>query len=402
MTLIEWINANPGVTALIAIFACFAVLTAALVCLFRAQNRRTLSMLRRLDERVSGGNGRLRASVRTLTQTMGAAAANLSAASDSMEMRQERMRREMEDKLDALRESSDKKLDDMRESLGARMQKTLESRLGESFQLVSGQLENVYKGLGEMKTLASGVGDLKRVLTGVKTRGIWGEARLRTLLSDSLTPAQYAENVEIVPGSGERVEFAIRLPGKETDSPVWLPVDSKFPTEDYARLISASESGDAREAQKCGQALESAILEQAKRISSKYVRIPHSTDFAVMFLPIESLYGEVLSRRGLSEKMQTQYHVLPAGPSNFAALISCLQMGFRTLAVEKRSGEILRMLGGVRQEFNRFGDTLNKARTRLEQAAGDLDSVGVRTRALNRRLTELESETELPAEQDDF
>ena len=359
-------------------------------------------MLRRLDERVSGGNGRLRASVRTLTQTMGAAAANLSAASDSMEMRQERMRREMEDKLDALRESSDKKLDDMRESLGARMQKTLESRLGESFQLVSGQLENVYKGLGEMKTLASGVGDLKRVLTGVKTRGIWGEARLRTLLSDSLTPAQYAENVEIVPGSGERVEFAIRLPGKETDSPVWLPVDSKFPTEDYARLISASESGDAREAQKCGQALESAILEQAKRISSKYVRIPHSTDFAVMFLPIESLYGEVLSRRGLSEKMQTQYHVLPAGPSNFAALISCLQMGFRTLAVEKRSGEILRMLGGVRQEFNRFGDTLNKARTRLEQAAGDLDSVGVRTRALNRRLTELESETELPPEQDDF
>ena len=402
MTLIEWINANPGVTALIAIFACFAVLTVALVCLFRAQNRRTLSMLRRLDERVSGGNGRLRASVRTLTQTMGAAAANLSAASDSMEMRQERMRREMEDKLDALRESSDKKLDDMRESLGARMQKTLESRLGESFQLVSGQLENVYKGLGEMKTLASGVGDLKRVLTGVKTRGIWGEARLRTLLSDSLTPAQYAENVEIVPGSGERVEFAIRLPGKETDSPVWLPVDSKFPTEDYARLISASESGDAREAQKCGQALESAILEQAKRISSKYVRIPHSTDFAVMFLPIESLYGEVLSRRGLSENMQTQYHVLPAGPSNFAALISCLQMGFRTLAVEKRSGEILRMLGGVRQEFNRFGDTLNKARTRLEQAAGDLDSVGVRTRALNRRLTELESETELPAEQDDF
>ena len=400
--MIEWINANPGVTALIAIFACFAVLTVALVCLFRAQNRRTLSMLRRLDERVSGGNGRLRASVRTLTQTMGAAAANLSAASDSMEMRQERMRREMEDKLDALRESSDKKLDDMRESLGARMQKTLESRLGESFQLVSGQLENVYKGLGEMKTLASGVGDLKRVLTGVKTRGIWGEARLRTLLSDSLTPAQYAENVEIVPGSGERVEFAIRLPGKETDSPVWLPVDSKFPTEDYARLISASESGDAREAQKCGQALESAILEQAKRISSKYVRIPHSTDFAVMFLPIESLYGEVLSRRGLSEKMQTQYHVLPTGPSNFAALISCLQMGFRTLAVEKRSGEILRMLGGVRQEFNRFGDTLNKARTRLEQAAGDLDSVGVRTRALNRRLTELESETELPPEQDDF
>ena len=402
MTLIEWINANPGVTALVAILVCFVVLTVTLSCLMRAQNRRTIAMLHRLDERVTGGNGRLRASVKTLTQTMGAAAANLSAASDSMEMRQERMRREMEDKLADMRESSDKKLDDMRESLGARMQKTLESRLGESFQLVSGQLENVYKGLGEMKTLAGGVGDLKRVLTGVKTRGVWGEARLRTLLSDSLTPAQYAENVEIVPGSGERVEFAIRLPGRETDEPVWLPVDSKFPTEDYARLISASEAGDAREAQKCGQALENAILEQAKRISSKYVRVPHSTDFAVMFLPVESLYGEVLSRRGLAEKMQSQYHVLPAGPSNFAALLNCLQMGFRTLAVEKRSGEILRMLGGVRQEFNRFGDTLNKARARLEQAAGDLDSVGVRTRALNRKLTELESETDPLPDEDDF
>lgn len=402
MTLIEWINANPGVTALVAILVCFVVLTVTLSCLMRAQNRRTIAMLHRLDERVTGGNGRLRASVKTLTQTMGAAAANLSAASDSMEMRQERMRREMEDKLADMRESSDKKLDDMRESLGARMQKTLESRLGESFQLVSGQLENVYKGLGEMKTLAGGVGDLKRVLTGVKTRGVWGEARLRTLLSDNLTPAQYAENVEIVPGSGERVEFAIRLPGRETDAPVWLPVDSKFPTEDYARLISASEAGDAREAQKCGQALENAILEQAKRISSKYVRVPHSTDFAVMFLPVESLYGEVLSRRGLAEKMQSQYHVLPAGPSNFAALLNCLQMGFRTLAVEKRSGEILRMLGGVRQEFNRFGDTLNKARARLEQAAGDLDSVGVRTRALNRKLTELESETDPPPDEDDF
>lgn len=394
MTLIEFINANPGLTALIAILICFCLLLLVLTSLLRRQNRRTSALLRRLDERVTSGNGRLRASVRTLTETMGSAAANLSAASDSMEKRQERMRREMEYKLEALRESSDKKLDDMRQSLGVSMQKTLEARLGESFRLVSGQLESVYKGLGEMKNLAQGVGDLKRVLAGVKTRGVWGEVRLSALLKDNLTPAQYGENVAIVPGCAERVEFAIRLPGRDEDAPVWLPVDSKFPMEDYARLVAASEAGDARETAKCGAALENALLEQAKRISSKYIRVPHSTDFAIMFLPTESLYAETLSRRGLTEKMQNQYHVLPAGPSNFTALINCLQMGFRTLQMEKRSAEILRMLGGVKQEFTRFGETLDKARTRLTQAAGDLDSVGVRTRALNRKLAELETETE--------
>lgn len=392
--MIDLMNANPGVTALFSVILCFSLSLLILLNLLRRQNRRTAAMLRRLDERVTGGNGRLRASVRVLTETMGSAAANLSAASDSMEMRQERMRREMEDKLEAMRENSDKKLDAMRESLGASMQKTLEARLGESFRLVSGQLESVYKGLGEMKNLAEGVGDLKRVLAGVKTRGVWGEVRLRALLKENLTPAQYAENVAVVPGSAERVEFAIRLPGRGDDEPVWLPIDSKFPMEDYARLIAASEAGDAKETAKCGQALENALLEQAKRISTKYIRVPHSTDFAVMFLPTESLYAEALSRRGLVDKMQNQYHVLPAGPSSFTALISCLQMGFRTLQMEKRSGEILRMLGGVKQEFARFGETLSKARTRLEQAAGDLDNVGVRTRALNRKLSELETETD--------
>ena len=399
MTMIERVNQNPGVTALVAVTIGFAVLIVVVVCLFRRQARRTAMMFRRLDERMMGGNGRLRASVRALTDTMGAAAANLSAASDSMEMRQERMRREMEDKLDSMRVSSDQKLDEMRQSLGLSMQKTLEARLGESFRLVSGQLENVYRGLGEMQTLTQGVGDLKRVLSGVKTRGVWGEVRLRALITENLTPSQFAENVEIVPGSGERVEFAVRLPGRGEDTPVWLPVDSKFPMEDYARLVEASESGDAKETARCGQALEGALIEQAKRISAKYIRVPHSTDFAVMFLPTESLYGEALSRHGLTEKLQGAYHVLPAGPSSFTALLNCLQMGFQTVAMEKRSGEILRMLGGVKQEFARFGETLGKARARLEQAAGDLDSVGARTRALNRKLSELEtdsSQTDFP------
>ena len=394
MTMIERVNQNPGVAAVAAILIGFTVLIIVVALLLRRQARRTAAMFRRLDERMMGGNGRLRASVRALTDTMGAAAANLSAASDSMETRQERMRREMEDKLDAMRESSDHKLDEMRVSLGTSMQKTLEARLGESFRLVSGQLENVYRGLGEMQTLTQGVGDLKRVLTGVKTRGVWGEARLRALITENLTPSQFAENVEIVPGSGERVEFAVRLPGKAEDAPVWLPVDSKFPMEDYQRLVEVAESGDAKETARCGQALENALTEQAKRIHSKYIRVPHSTDFAVMFLPTESLYGEALSRRGLAEKLQSAYHVLPAGPTSFAALLSCLQMGFQTVAMEKRSGEILRMLGGVKQEFARFGETLTKARARLEQAAGDLDSVGARTRALNRRLSELETDSD--------
>ncbi|MBQ3079892.1 MAG: DNA recombination protein RmuC [Clostridia bacterium] len=388
--MIEWINMNPGVSSVIAILICFLPASVFLSLMLKKQARKNASMIRRLDERVNGGNSRLRASVHTINQVMGNAAMNLNSVSESMEARQERMRREMEEKLELIRVSNETKLEEVRLSLGTSVQKTLESRLGESFRLVSGQLESVYKGLGEMKTLAEGVGDLKRVLSGVKTRGVWGEVRLRAILSDALTSSQYQENVCVQAGSLERVEFAVRLPGTEENSPVWLPIDSKFPMEDYQRLVLASENGEAKEVQKCAQQLESAVIEQAKRISSKYIRVPNTTDFAVMFLPVESLYGEILSRRGLSERLQRDFHVLPAGPSSLQALINCLQMGFRTVAMEKRSGEILRMLGGVKQEFMKFGDTLSKARTRLEQAAGDLDSVGVRTRALNKKLIELE------------
>jgi len=400
--MLVWINENPGVVSLIAVLAGFCMLAAFVFYMFRRQTRKTASMLRRLDERVMGASGRLRATVNVINQVMGTTANSLNASSESMEARQERMRREIDEKLELIRVSNEKKMDDLRDSLGASVQKTLEARLGESFRLVSGQLESVYKGLGEMKQLAEGVGDLKRVLSGVKTRGVWGEVRLKTLLEDSLTPAQFAENVCVQPGSQERVEFCVRLPGRGDDAPVWLPVDSKFPMEDYQRLVSASEAGDQKECARCAQALETAILNEAKRISSKYIRVPNTTDFAVMFLPVESLYGEVLSRRGLAERLQREYRILPAGPQSFQALLNSLQMGFRTLAMEKRSGEILRMLGGVKQEFARFGETLTKARARLEQAAGDLDSVGVRTRALNKKLSELENAGPYPEEENDF
>lgn len=330
--MIEFINRNPGVTALCAVLAASGVLLMVFSALLKRQSRRTAVMLRRLDQRVMGSGGQLRASVDTLSRTMNGAAANLSAVSDSMEARQERMRREMAEKLEIMRLQNEQKL----EAMGAGMQRTLEARLGESFRLVNGQLENVYRGVGEMRKLAEGVGDLKRVLSGVKTRGIWGEARLRAILSESLTNSQYEENVAVVPGSQERVEFAVRLPGRDEGAPVWLAVDSKFPLEDYQRLIEAGERGDANDVKKCAQALENAVLEQARRIS-RYIDPPHTADFAVMFLPAESLYGEVLARPGLIQKLQSRYHVLPAGPGSFQALVNCLQMGFRTLTMEKRS-----------------------------------------------------------------
>lgn len=390
--MIAFLNENPGVTALCAVLICFCALTVVVLYLNKKQMRKTAMMLRRLDDRVMGANGKIRASVRTISESMGMATENLTTVSQNMEIRQERMRRDMQESLDAMRENSDRKLDDMRASLDMSLQKTLETRLGESFRLVSGQLENVYRGIGEMKNIAEGVGDLKKVLTGVKTRGVWGEVRLRALLEDTLNPSQYEENVCVQSGTGERVEFAVRLPGKTGENTVLLPIDSKFPVEDYQRLISASENSDRKQMEKYAHAFETAIIEQARRISSKYICVPYTTDFAIMFLPAESLYGEVLVRRGLAERMQREFRVLPAGPSTFQALLNCLEMGFQTVQMEKRSAEILTMLMGVKREFYTFGETLNKARTRLEQAAGDLDSVGVRTRAMNRKLSQLEGE----------
>lgn len=283
-----------------------------------------------------------------------------------------------------------KQMKELRESVDSQLQKTLENRLGESFRQVREQLERVYKGLGEMQRLAGSVGDLKKVLAGVKTRGIWGEVRLGALLEENLTPEQYLTDTPVEPGGKERVEFAVRLPGKGASSPVLLPIDAKFPLEDYQRLQAASQGADQQLVEKCAQALERAVLTEAKRIAGKYLRVPHTTDFAVLFLPAEGLYAEVLRRPGLAERAQREHRVLIAGPTTLSALLTSLQMGFQTLAVEQRSEEIWRLLGTVRGEFLKFGEVLDRTRQHLAQAGADLDAATTRTRQISRQLSRVE------------
>lgn len=283
-----------------------------------------------------------------------------------------------------------KQMKELRESVDTQLQKTLETRLGESFRQVSQQLERVYKGLGEMQNLASSVGDLKKMLAGVKTRGIWGEVRLGALLEENLTPEQYLSDTPVEPGGKERVEFAVRLPGQADGAPVLLPIDAKCPQEDYQRLLDASQGSDKELVEKCAQALEKAVLVEARRIAGKYIRVPHTTDFAILFLPVEGLYAEVLRRPGLAERAQREYRVLIAGPTTLSALLTSLQMGFKTLAVEQRSEEIWRLLGTVRGEFLKFGEVLDRTRQHLAQAGADLDAASTRTRQISRQLSKVE------------
>ena len=300
----------------------------------------------------------------------------------------EEMRATMERKMDALQKENNQKLEEMRLTVDEKLHATLDKRLGESFQLVSERLEQVYKGLGEMQSLASGVGDLKRVLTNVKTRGIWGEIQLGALLSQILTPGQYEENVAVRPGSAERVEFAVKLPGKEDseDSTVYLPIDAKFPQADYQRLLDASELGDAAMVEQAARQLESAIKTEAKRIRDKYVCPPYTTDFAVMFLPTEGLYAEVLRRPGLSEALQQEYRITVTGPTTLAALLNSLQMGFKTLAIERRSSEVWALLGAVKTEFGRFADVLARTQKKIRQASESIEDAARKTRTIQRKL----------------
>ena len=329
-------------------------------------------------ERLRRENDRQAQTIAALSSSLSSAAQQISAMSDSMEARQDRLRQTVDAQLTELRRTVDDKLTG-----------TLETRLNESFRTVSGQLERVYRGLGEMQNLAVGVGDLKKVLTNVKTRGVWGEIRLRALIADNLTPSQYIENVQVDPASRDRVEFAICLPGKSEGAPVLLPVDSKFPQEDYLRLVEAAEAGDKPLYDKCAAALARAVTEQAKKISEKYIRVPATTDFAILFLPTESLYAEVARIPGLMEDIQKKHRIVISGPATFAALLNSLQMGFTTVAIERRTSEVWTLLGSIRTEFDRFGDTLGKARIKLQQAVGELDSVDTRTRAINRRLRDI-------------
>ncbi len=312
------------------------------------------------------------------------------------EQKLEHMRKGLEERLDVLRSDNAHKLEQMRATVDEKLQATLETRLGESFKQVADRLEQVHKGLGEMQTLAVGVGDLKRVLSNVKTRGNWGEIQLAALLSEILTPHQYEANVETRPGSGQRVEFAVRLPGRDSDQVCWLPIDAKFPLDDWQRLQAALEAADMKSAEDARQSLGKFVTQQAKAIQEKYVQIPFTTEFAILFVPVESLYAELMTRPGLSEKVQRDYRVMLAGPSNLTALLNSLQMGFRTLAIEKRSSEVWLVLGAVKDEFQKFGKILEKTREKLDQATKTIKDADVRTRAITRRLREVES---LPEQQ---
>ncbi|KJV36423.1 DNA recombination protein RmuC [Luteibacter yeojuensis] len=307
------------------------------------------------------------------------------------EKRMADMRGTLETRLAAIQQDNAAKLEQMRATVDEKLQATLETRLGQSFQLVSERLEAVQRGLGEMQALAAGVGDLKRVLTNVKTRGTFGEVQLGALLEQVLIAEQYDANVATIPGSTERVEFAIRLPGADDGAPVWLPIDAKYPVEDYQRLLEAQDAADAEGVASAGKALELRVREEAKRIRTKYVAPPHTTDFAILFLPTEGLYAEVIRRPGLSDQLQRDHRVTVAGPTTLTALLNSLQMGFRTLAIEKRSSEVWQVLGAVKTEFGKFGAVLDKTRKQLDTVRNSIDSAGVRTRAIERRLKGVET-----------
>jgi len=285
----------------------------------------------------------------------------------------------------------------MRATVDEKLQATLEARLGESFKQVAERLEQVHKGLGEMQTLAQGVGDLKHLLSNVKTRGMFGEAQLAALLEQVFAPDQYATQVATRPGSKNVVDFAIRLPGRGDDgAPCWLPIDAKFPNEDYERLLDAQQRADVVAAEAAGKALEARIRLEARSMAEKYVEPPHTTDFALLFLPTEGLYAEVLRRPGLMESLQRDHRVTLAGPTTLLAMLNSLQMGFRTLALEKRSSEVWQVLGAVKTEFGKFGDVLAKVKAQTQTVLNTLDSAEVRSRAMGRALKQVEA---LPAEQ---
>lgn len=295
------------------------------------------------------------------------------------------IRSSVDQRLASIQTDNERKLEQMRQTVEEKLQGTLEARLGESFKQVSDRLEQVHKGLGEMQTLAAGVGDLKRVLTNVKTRGTWGEVQLGALLEQMLAPDQYAQNVATT-GGVERVEFAVKLPGRDGASPVWLPIDAKFPVEDYQRLVEASERGDAEAAERASRQLESTLKLSARNVSEKYIAPPATTDFGILFLSTEGLYAEAMRRPGLAESVQREYRVTLAGPSTLAAMLNSFQMGFRTLAIQRRSSEVWELLGAVKTEFAKYADVLAKVRKKLSEAQNTIDTAETRTRAIQRRL----------------
>lgn len=304
---------------------------------------------------------------------------------------QAELRASLHTELSQLRDENARKLEEMRLTVDEKLQGTLEQRLGESFQRVSEQLESVHKGLGEMQGLAQDVGGLKRVLTNVKSRGGWGEVQLARQLEDSLAPEQYESNVAIQPGSAERVEFAVRLPGRDADAAIYLPIDSKLPQEDYERLVEAQNAADKEATEAALKQLERVIIAQARLIGAKYIHVPHSTDFAIMYLPTEGLFAEVVRRPGLTAKLQNEYRILVTGPTTLMSLLNSLQMGFRTLAIERRTSEVWEVLSAAKTEFRKYGDVWDKLGKQLATAQNTVREAGTRTRGIERKLKSVEA-----------
>lgn len=400
---------EPLTMVLILCALCAVLLCAVLILLLRARNDGAQKALQReqvaLRQALLDSQSALRQELAQTVQSSVSSLGNLlgssqQRAAEQSELRFKTFEAGSEQKLEAIRETMERrlaqlqadnnqKLDEMRVVVDEKLQKTLETKMAQSFQLVSERLEQVYRGLGEMQTLAAGVGDLKKVLSGVKTRGILGEIQLGAILEEILSPEQYEKNVATRPRSTERVEYAVKLPG-EDGSPVYLPLDSKFPGDAYANLLDAYDSGSPERVQAAVNALTAQIKKEARDIRDKYVSPPKTTEFAIMFLPFEGLYAEVVNR-GLVEVLQRDYRVNIAGPSTMAALLNSLQMGFRTVALQKRSGEVWQVLGAVRTEFDKFGATLERTQKRLDDAHRELDElVGTRTRQIQRKLRSVE------------
>ena len=367
----------------------------------RLQQEHSLSvlgnqLLDELDAQRDESISSLQSANQNLLTTMSQMGRNQSTLLESMQRQVLLSTRNQEEKINALRLENERQLAEMRRTVDQRLSESLDKKLDASFAQVSERLESVYKGLGEMHSLAAGVGDLKKVLTNVKTRGIWGEMQLGSLIRQTLAPGQYAENIAVVPDSTARVEFAILLPDR-TGGTVWLAVDSKFPQEDYIRLTEASQAGDAAGTEAARKGLEKRLRSEAKKISSKYIAPPYTADFAVMFLPVEGLYAEAIQSPGLVEALQREDRIVLAGPGTFSAMLNALQLGFRTLAIEKRSSEVWQLLGEIKTDFSRFAEMLETTRHRLDQAGESIDSAVSRTRTIRKKLSGLE---ELPGPQD--
>ena len=376
-----FLNENLAAVLLVVLVLGIAAAIVAVVLLSRGAERRQARALGRLRH----DSDRQAQALTRLGENLNAALRQIDALSGSMENRQDRMRRTLDERMELMNQANERRLEQMQ----ALVTDKLDGRLSESFRVINGQLAGVHRGLGEMRELALGVTDLKKMLGGVKTRGVWGEAQLRALLEQVFAPGQYVENAAIPAGSQTRVEFALRMPTAGESTPL-LPIDSKFPQEDYLRLVEASTSGDAEQTKRCAAQLERAVLEQAKLIHDKYIRPPETTDFAVMFLPTESLYAEVARRDGLLERIQERWRVLVAGPATLCALLTSIQMGLRTCTLEKRSGEVLNLLSSMKQDFAHLDEAIQRMRQRPSQAESELDALEQRTRKAVRAIEKVD------------